>query len=155
MSICINLGTFHVLVTTYLTYTITGTSESSSFEIQVLRTELFWAAFKSSFLIPNIIAWILLVFIGKVEWRFWFIHPCRTITFEHFAVFNQTAFMVNCLRSGIAQSSSRRVFQTMTVFGCFLCFPHKGVSLPQSGFFPYEMSPHWRSQDVFLPRNAR
>ena len=46
MPICINLATFHVLVTTYLSYTITGTSESSNFEIQVLRTELFRTAFK-------------------------------------------------------------------------------------------------------------
>ena len=35
MPICINLGTFHVLVTTYLSYTVTGMSESSSVEVQV------------------------------------------------------------------------------------------------------------------------
>ena len=40
---------FHVLATTYLSYILTGNSESSSFEIQVLRTDLFLAAFKSGF----------------------------------------------------------------------------------------------------------
>ena len=65
------------------------------------------------------------MFIGKVEWKFWFIHLCRTITFEHFAVFNQTEFIVNCLRSGTSQSLSRTVVQAITLFGCFPRFTHK------------------------------
>ena len=40
---------FHVLVTTYLSYTLAGKSESRSFEVRVLQMELFWAAFKSGF----------------------------------------------------------------------------------------------------------
>ena len=135
MPICINLGIFHVPVTTYLSYTVTGTSESSSFEIQVMRTELFWVAFKSifptsffskeDFLYQILSPGFCWCFFGKVKWRFWFIHLCRTITFEHFAVFNRIAFMVNFLRSGIAHLLSRRAVQAMTVFGFFLRFPPK------------------------------
>ena len=65
------------------------------------------------------------MFIGKVEWRFWFIRLCRKMAFEYFLVFNRTAFMVNCLRSGIKHSSSRKLVQAMTVFGWSPRFPHK------------------------------
>ena len=81
------------------------------------------------------------MFISKVEWRFWLIHLCRTITFGHFAVFNQTAFMVSCLRSGIAHSSSRKGVQAMTVFGCFLRFPHKDFIASIRIFFAMKCHP--------------
>ena len=131
MPIIINLGTFHILVTTYLSYTTTGMSELSSFEIQVLQTELFWAAFKSSFP-TSCTKYYHLDFAGESR---------RKITFERFAVFNQTAFIVNCLRSGVAHSLSRRVVQAMTVFGCFLCFPHKDFIASIRIFFAMKCRP--------------
>ena len=65
------------------------------------------------------------MFNGKVEWRFWFIHLCRTMAFEYFVVFNRTVFTVNCLRKGIKHSASRGLVQAVTDFGCSLSFPHK------------------------------
>ena len=44
---------------------------------------------------------------------------------EYFVVFHRTVLMVNCLRSGIKHSSSRRLVQAVTVFGWSLRFPHK------------------------------
>ena len=40
-------------------------------------------------------------------------------------IFNRTEFMVNCLRSEIKHSSSRRLVQAVKLFGCTLRFPHK------------------------------
>ena len=49
--------------------------------------------------------------------------------------------MVNCLRSGIEHSSSRRVVQAMTVFGCFLRFPHKDFIASIRTFFSMKCRP--------------
>ena len=49
--------------------------------------------------------------------------------------------MVNCLRSGIEHSSSRRVVQAMTVFGCFLRFPHKDFIASIRIFFAMKCHP--------------
>ena len=49
------------------------------------------------------------------------------MAFEYFLVFNRTAFMVNCLRSVIKYSLSRRLVQAATDFGCSLCFPPKNL----------------------------
>ena len=129
MLICINLETFHVLVTTYLSYKITGKSESSNFEIQVLRTELFWATFKSRFLTSFFPKgdFLYQILSPGFNWCLfnWFIHLCKMMAFEYFLVSNRTAFMVNCLRSVIKHSSSRRLVQAATDFGCSLRFPHK------------------------------
>ena len=58
------------------------------------------------------------------------------MAFEYFVVINRKAFMVNCLRSGIAYSSSRRLDQAVTVFGCFLHFPLKDFIAWFRIFFP-------------------
>ena len=127
MLICINLDTVRVLVTTYMSYAITGMSELSSFKIYVLRIELFWAAFKSGFLtsfLPKEDC-ILLVFNGKVEWTFWFIHLCRTVGFEYFVVFQPDTVHGELFQKYNKTSHGPEDFQTMTVSGCSLRFPHK------------------------------
>ena len=44
---------------------------------------------------------------------------------EYFVAFKRTAFVVNCSRSGIKHSSSKRLVQAVKVFGCSLRFPRK------------------------------
>ena len=47
------------------------------------------------------------------------------MAFEYFAEFNPTAFIANCLRSGMKQLLSRRLVQVVTVFERSLRFVHK------------------------------
>ena len=65
------------------------------------------------------------MFNDKAERRLWFIHSCRTMAFAYFVEFNRTAFMANCLRSGMKHLLSRRLVQVVTVFGWSLRFAHK------------------------------
>ena len=151
MLICINLETFHILPITYLTYTITGASESSSFEIQVPRMELFLTDFKSGFLTS---------FFPKGDFLYQILSPgfysCLKVKenedsgsfnsagwrfFNNFVVFNRTAFMVNCLRSGIKHSSSRKLVQAVTIFGCSLCFRRKDFIALFRIVFPMKCRP--------------
>ena len=81
------------------------------------------------------------MFNGKIEWTFWFIRLCRMTAFEYFVVFNRTAFMVDCLRSWMKHSSSRRLVQAVRNFGCFLCFLHTDFIAPFRIVFPMKCCP--------------
>ena len=58
------------------------------------------------------------------------------MAFEYFIVLIRITFMANCLRTGIKQSSSRKLVQALTGYGCSLRFPRNDFIVSFRIVFP-------------------